>query len=293
MPPAVTFTVMPTGGAVLMQFPGYPPYVPVLPSGVTTLSIQRAVSGSTGLSAFTQVYSGLPLAAFLDVNDGEVTSSLPLDASKSYVWQVGDDTGATQFGPFQPVNTVETLPDQLSQILIRLLQGFVSTVALPAGFVRLQLTTEMPQGGWQAMPYIVVNLDLIQQWDVGIGEDVNYPAKLDRLNWTLWSNAKRIWRVSVLSADANERDFWRDSLLSAFRVIKAVPFAAIGYDVSHRYQAASYTEVDQAAGIAPGFYGADLMFEITGVFPTTVVTNYQIIESITATANVMLTVTVP
>jgi hypothetical protein len=191
---------------------------------------------------------------------------------------VADDFGTTQVGPLVPSGKVTTRPDALSQLLIRLLQGGVNNLVLPEGIKRTQVTTQMPQGGWQALPFVVVNLDLIQQTEVQIGEDVPNPDLKN--NWTLWSNAKRIWRVSVFAQDAQERDFYRDSLLGIFRVLKATVFAPIGYDVSHSYQAASYTDAKEWEGHTPGFYGADLMLEIDGLFLTSVLYNYGIIEEI-------------
>jgi hypothetical protein len=84
----------------------------------------------------------------------------------------------------------------------------------------------------------------------------------------------------VFCQDAQERDFYRDSLLNIFRVLKATVFTPIGYNVSHSYQAASYTDAKEWEGHAPGFYGADLMLEIDGVFNTTVLFNYGVIKEI-------------
>jgi hypothetical protein len=179
-----------------------------------------------------------------------------------------------------PSSSFISEPDQLTQILLRLLQGAINSMTLPAGIKRPVLTIKMPTNGWQAMPFIVVNLDLIQQTEVEIGEDVPQPTN-DNV-WTLFANAKRCWRVTIMSQDAEERDFYRDTLLAVFRVLKATAFGPLGQNVTHTFQAASYSSAEEYQGVTPGFYGADLLFEIDGLFPTAVLTNYLPIKNVEA-----------
>lgn len=136
----------------------------------------------------------------------------------------------------------------------------------------------MPQNGWLAMPFIVVNLDIIQQTETQIGGDVENPDN-DNV-WTLFANAKRVWRICVICQDAEERDFFRDTLLGVFRVLKATALQPMGMDVSHSFQAVSYTSALEFEGRIPGFYAADLMLEIDGPLPAVVTTNYPVIEEI-------------
>jgi len=252
------------------------------PSGVTAMTIARAVSGASGLTPFVQVYSGAVLPQFIDVGDGLPT---PLVSTEQYVWAVSDSRGTTQSDPVMPACTMTTLPDQLSQITLRLFQGFVNSAPLFPGVPRPLLSTQMPQNGFQAMPFIVMNLDLIQQSEVQIGEDVSNPDLNN--DWTLYANAKRMWRMTVLSQSADERDWWRDSLLAAWRAMIPTAFQPLGLNVSHSFQANSYTETAEYEGKAPGFYGADLMLELDGVFPVAVLTGYGLIETIVATAELL------
>ena len=263
-------TVVPTGGAVMLQMPGY--LVP--PSGVTSMVISRAVSGVSGIGVWTQIYSGAPQPFYVDAGD---SLPAPLTANSAYVWQVADSTGVTMTDSVLPSSSIISTPDYLTNLLIRLLQGGIDNLTLPTGIKKTQITTQMPQGGWQALPFVVVNLDLIQQTEVQIGEDVvNLVPGND---WTIWSNAKRIWRVSVFSKDVQERDFYRDSLLTIFRVLRAVVFAPIGMNVTHSFQASSGTDAKEWEGHTPGFYFADLMMELDGLFSATVLTNYGNIAS--------------
>lgn len=275
--PTVNLSAVPTGGAIMLDLPDY--VSP--PSGVTDITISIATSGSSGLSAFTGVYSGPPIPKYLDVGD---IYPGPLNPTAQYVYQVQDSRGTTQAGPITPAWAIATLPDQLSQIFIRLLQGAVNSMPYPVnlqaplgttGTQRPQVTTQMPANGLQAMPFIVVNLDLVQQHEVAIGEDVAIPNTDN--NWTLFAMAKRLWRVTVMCQSADERDFLRDSLMSAFRAFKAYAFSPLGYNVRHSFQANSYTDVHEWEGHSPGFYGADIMLEIDGVFPVTILTDYGLI----------------
>lgn len=273
--PEVEVYAIPTGGVVRLSMPGY--LVPA--SGVTCMLVSRAVSGATGLGAFTPIYSGGVVPVFLDVGDG---LPAPLDPATNYVWQVSDATGTTQTQAVVPASTIETIPDQLTQVLIRSLQGSLNAATIPQGIPLPTVMTQMPQGGWPAPPYITVNLELIQQREVAIGEDVPNPDQNN--NWTMYANAKRVWRVTVFCRLAEERDFFRDYLLIVFRVLKATAFGPIGLDVHHSFQAVSYTDAEEYSAHTPGFYGADLMFEIDGVFPTVVLTGYGIIAQVDFTA---------
>ena len=275
-PPSLTAMVIPTGGAVLLQLPSSFVTVP----NPQSLTIRRSVQGS---GVWTVIYQGAPVGVFLDVGDG---MAAPLDAATSYLWQVTDSGGTATVGPLIPASSLINTPDQLTQILIRALQGAVNSMTLPPGVQRPLITIKMPTNGWQAMPFIVVNVDLIQQTEVEIGEDVVNPTADN--NWTLFANAKRVWRVTIMSQDVDERDFYRDSLLAVFRVLKATAFGPIGLDVSHTIQATSYSSAQEWDGVAPGFYGADLMLEIDGVFPAAVLTSYPVIQQITSTPTWLL-----
>ena len=262
---SATAMAVPTGGAVLLQFPGYfPP-----PLAATTLTIRRAVVDS---GDWVTIYQGPPIGVFLDVGD---SLPAPLDGATAYVWQVSDGTGSVAVGPITPASSFVNEPDQLTQVLIRALQGAINTLVLPPGVQPAQVTLKMPMNGWQAMPFIVVNLDLIQQTDTQIGED--FPSPNPANVWTLFANAKRVWRVTVISQAAEERDFYRDSLLAAFRILRATAFSPLGFDVSHTFSASSYSSSAEWEGLTPGFYGADLMLEVNGIFPAAVLTNYPVI----------------
>lgn len=166
----------------------------------------------------------------------------------------------------------------MTALLIRLLQCALANLTLPPGVQPVVVTTRMPANGWQAMPFITVLLHIIRQTEVEIGEDVPNPQPDN--TWTLWVDAQRIWRITIMSPAAEERDFYRDTLLAVFRILAATVFSPLGYNVAHAFQAQSFTSAEEWDGHIPGFYGADLTFEINGIFPTTITTDYPVVKAV-------------
>ena len=276
----MVLSALPTGGAVLLAFYGAETGKFAPPSGVTSMTISRSFGTPT---VFTPIYTGPPVPYWVDVGDGASTSSDVLSATTSYEWQAEDSTGTTQVGPVTPSSAILTVPDGLTQLLIRLLQAAVNNAPLPAGVVvaPAQVTTKMPSNGWQALPLIVVNLELFQQRDTAVGQDVIHP--LPNNQWTLPGWVRRMWRISVLSQNADERDFYRDTLMIAFRALKGTLFSVIGQNIRHDFQANSGTTGDEWIGQGPTFYWADVMVTLEGVFDVTVLTGYGLIEQINTT----------
>ena len=278
--PPIVLNPLPVGGTALLAFYGADVGQFTPPSGITSMTLSRAVSGTMGLGAFVQLYAGPPMPFWVDVGDGSSTSSQPLDTVSEYVWQATDANGVTQIGPAVLGNSIVTTPDAFTQLLIRLLQAALDNAPRPSGVTvqPAQVTTKMPSGGWPATPFVVINLDLFQQNDTAIGQDVVAPTQ-DNM-WTLPGWAKRVWRISVFSQNADERDFYRDTLLIAFRALKATLFSQIGQNIRHSWQASSGTTSDEWIGQGPGFYWADVMYDLEGVFDVVIATGFGLIEQI-------------
>lgn len=269
---SITPSVVPTGGAIILDFTLDSEITPKSP-----MTLSRAISTDGTLSAFTQLYTGNALQLFIDVGD---SLPKPLAPGTSYVYRVTDATGALeQTEPLLPTGSILIDPDGLTSLLIRLLQAGVSNMTLWPGIKLATVSNAMPITGFPTLPFVVVNLDLIQQENVPIGQNTEQP---DGSNiWTVASYAKRIWRVSVLSTTAAERDFYRDGLIAIFQSLLGSVFSALGSNMSHRFQAASGQTSDEYQGKSPGFYFADVMMEVLGVFNTTIQTSFGLIETIT------------
>lgn len=268
--PRVNPTIIPFGGAIGLAMPDY-----VVPT-VSGMILNRAVSGVSGLTGWTQLYSGAPLPYWLDPGD---MLPAPLGSGTAYVYQVIDPNGTTQTAPIIPAAGISSFSDQFGPLFIRLLQAAVNSVTLPPGIKPVQITTQMPVGGWQALPFVVVNLDLVQQEDTGVGQDVPNPGQDNVWPYSLF--AKRVYRVTVLSASAGERDFYRDYLLATFQVLRSYVFVPLGLTMRQTFQAASGTDAKEWEGKIPGFYYADLLLDIEGVYDVLITSNYGLIETIT------------
>lgn len=280
--PTILGQVIPTGGAVMLT----------LTTAISgSISLQRAVSGSSGLGPWTTLYSGAPYANVLQpdglpfetpyIDTGDQLPS-PLIPSSLYVYSLTDANGSVQTPPIQPAVQLNLQPEPLTPILMRLLQAGINSLTPPAfnigGGKIPQVLYDMPLAGFPPMPFITVNLDLLQQEEIPIGQNVSNPNNQDV--WTLTGFAKFIYRISVLSNNSQERDFYRDAVIGIFNVILGSVLAPLGKNIRHRYQAACGQVVKDSTLQIPGFYYADVMLEFEGTWNITVTSTYGLIETI-------------
>lgn len=266
----ITAYVIPTGGAVGLQLTG---------TGGWTLS--RAVSGDTGLSTFTQIGSGtFPVSGqifFLDVGEGMPG---PLSPTGTYVYEFTDDAGTVQSPGLVPVLSVDIQQDGLTAAIQRLLQGFINSLKIPGKAPRPQVLHAMPLQGFPPLPIIVVYPELGQQAEVPIGKDVENTDATG--TWVNSELADRVYRISILAANAIDREFYRDAVIAFFKVGLSYFLSQIGQDVRQRWQAANYQVTGDNQSLSPGFYGCDISLEITGVYNISVTTTYGLISTIIA-----------
>lgn len=291
MPPEITAYGIPTGGVITLAISG-------AVSGVATL--ERAVSGQS----FATIYSGSPVSFYIDIGDGLPS---PLSSGSAYVYRYTDNTGSGLSAYITPASVLVQQQEPLTQILIRLLQGAFGDLTPPPGIRPVQVLQQMPLGGNIPMPFLVVNLDVIQQSAVPIGQSV---APLSALvtgggtgsGYTLTGFAKRTFRISVLSDNGVERDFYRDNLIGVLEAIYAPILQPLGLDVSHKWMASSGQIAQDRQGKSPGFYFADVLLDFEGTLNVVVMPIYgtiaQITTSVTSsmsgtTGTVTDTITVP
>lgn len=166
----------------------------------------------------------------------------------------------------------------MNALLMRLIQAALDNLVLPAGIQPAVAMIRMPVNGWPAMPFININLEHIQQTETEIGGDFENPTANNI--WTLFVMARRTWRLTVTTPSAEERDFYRDTLLAVLRILDATVFSAIGLNVTHSVQAASFPVARERDGQVPGFYCADILLQTDGTFTTSVTTDYPVILGI-------------
>jgi hypothetical protein len=284
--PTLNAFLVPTGGAVRLE----------LTTAVSgAISLGRAVSGVSGLGPFTTLYSGVPLrndgltAFYVDVGD---FAPAPLDPTLQYVYQLQDVNGVALTPPTQPVAGVNIEQDELTWIMFRLLKAGLSNLSLPAGIQPIKdVVQAMPLGDLPPTPIVVANPEMIQQADQQIGADTEVVASDN--TFTRSELARRVFRVSVISQNAVERDFYRDAIIAIFKVALTYVLQPLGNDVRHSWQAESYQVSDEQKSFVPGFYGCDLLLEITGIYNIAITTTYGLIQTITTTASGSLDPTLP
>jgi hypothetical protein len=274
MPEINNITAIPTGGAIGMEL--------VTAAGNWTLSRAISVSGSPG--AFVEISSGTQAASgklyHLDTGDGLPTALPP---TNFYIYQLTDTQGSVQSVPVEPVSSVEILQSNLDQTMIRLMQGGIDSMQLPEGIGRAKVSHAMPLTGFPPLPFLVVYEELLQQEEVPIGGDISNPDPVTGIA-TFSNFARRLYRVTVLSQNPQERKFYRDAVIAFFKVWLATFFSAIGSDLRQKFIATSYQVSGDTINKSPGFFGCDIALEITGTLNVAVVTTYGIINEIIMTA---------
>lgn len=267
----IVANVLPTGGVIAFQ-------ISAGASGDWTLA--RATSGQAGLSPWTVIASGTNDApgdfVAVDIGDGLPSPLLP---TTGYSYLYTDPSGTAQTPVLTPVASVDLQQDDMTRIIIRLLQGMFNALTLPPGINRPKVGHAMPLVGLPPMPFVVVYPELIQQGEVPIGVDVIQP---DQQN--VWENheiARRVYRVTVFTRNDVEREFLRDAILACFRGSLAYFLSLVGQDLTQRWQAACYQKADEGKQMLPGFYGCDILLEFSGVYSIAFTTSYGVINEIT------------
>jgi hypothetical protein len=285
--------VVPTGGVVTLTMPWY---LENLAASGAAMTIARAVSGTSGLSTFSTVYSGIPTPFYVDAGDGPYASGAaagnqgagPLQPSLGYAYRVTDVSGTTQVGPYYPTPAIVSKQDGMTDLFIRLLQAGISNATYPAGLGATRVTSEMPTRGFPALPFIVVNLDLLQMADTQIGQNAVNPN--NNSQWSVPVFVEWTWRVSIFTGNARERDFLRDMLLGIWTSLLSSVFMRMGMDMEHSFQALSHQQAEDIRGTLPGFYAAEALFTIKGAFNTVIMTGLGYNEHILFTGGLNETI---
>jgi hypothetical protein len=271
--PQLTAYVIPSGGVISLTING-------AVSGAALL--ERAVSGQ----AFSPLYSGSAQALYIDAGD---FLPAPLDPTKFYQYRYTDITGTTTTPFIQPASTLAVQPEPIIELLIRLIQGGINSLTLPVGIKKAEVTQAMPLGGSINMPLVVINNDLTQQGAVPIGQSVAPTPAIDTPDgsipgFTFVGFAKRTFRVSVLSANAIERNFYSDLIVGIFESSYQYILQPLGMDVTHSWQVSRGQVATDRLGKAPGFYYSDAVLSFEGTLNVTFMPTYGIITKITTTA---------
>ena len=270
--PEVTAYSLPSGGVISLAISG-------AVSGSATL--ERAVSGQ----AFVTISSGSALQLFLDA--GELLPA-PLDPTLFYQYRYTDSNGVTVTPFIQPASCLTVQPEPIIEILLRIIQGAINSLTLPTGIKRAEVTQAMPLGGSIPIPLVVINNDLTQQAAIPIGQSVSALNTLQdddapNSGFTITGFARRIYRVSVLSQNAPERNFYSDLLSGVFETIYTNVLQPLGIDVMHSWQVSRGQVAVDRMGKLPGFYYADAVWTFEGTLNVLITPDYGLISKISVT----------
>lgn len=271
--PSITTEILPTGGVVALSLSSADQVGPWV--------LTRSIVGST-LPAVT-VYSGPPLSPkqspswpmdWIDAGDG---TTLPLSPAASYTWTFTTAAGTVTTASVQPACMITVQPDQIEEIIVKMLQAGIESLRVPEGFQnKPKIFHAMPLTGQPALPLISINESLIQQEHIGIGDSTNPDVQNNAYNVS--AIVSRRFSITVMCTSVEERKFYRDSIISIFRVMAGPALSKLGTNVTHRFQAANSQVVSRDQ--SPGFFYSDIMIDLSGMFGVSVVTAFGTVAAI-------------
>lgn len=270
MPPVAHIKVVPTGGTIVLNI--------TLSTGLdvnaTNITIVR---NNITASTSTTIYTGVYTPVFLD--DGEKLPNY-LDFATTYSYTVTDPGGTVVTRELIPAAQLVVTQSYLDKLLFRLFSAGINALVIPAnllpptGRTKIRVLQAMPSNGSDILPLVVMNLDLEQQEAIQIGHDVN--SSWTNL-WTIPSVVFRRYSISVLTETSEERDYYKDACVGILYTMMQ-GLIEIGQDLSYKYQVAQsqVAEGDKS----PGFFEAEVMLDIQGIFNVSVRTDYPVTETI-------------
>ena len=281
--PSIYYELVPCGGVVSLQLQS---------STVSGWSLTRYVDQGGTLVSGTSLLlpdptpapagsTYIPYINYIDIGEG---LNAPLNQSLAYAYTFTVVSGGTDVSITTPAISVgATLTinqDDLTQIFIRVMQAGLNALIVPNNFKRKpSVFHAMPVAGQPTLPFVAISQVTMQQVQVPIGQNVmsNYQSNL----LSITDLTKRRYSIAIMTTTAEEREFYRDAVISIFKTILGPLLESIGQNVSHDFMVDT-GQVTQDRD-APGFYYCECLVEITGTFNVTVSTNYGFIADIDPT----------
>ena len=274
MPSNVSYFVSPTGGCIVLNIQ----YAESLNVYTTQISIDRYAGSLT--STATNLYSGVAQLVYVDAGD---SSPNYLDFSTPYYYKITDPLGTYTTGAITPSSQLNVVESYLDKLIFRLFSAGINAIVIPEGYNKIRVLEAMPLTfGSEAtkFPFIVMNLDLEQQEETQIGQAV--PSPTSSQYWTMPIVVYRRYSVSILSQNAEERNFYKDACKSVLYAAE-ITLNQIGDAVSYSFQVAQ-SQVS-SGDKDPGFYLAEFMLDISGIYNVAMVSPIQFINTIQSNAS--------
>jgi hypothetical protein len=273
--PRIKWQVLPTGGIVVLNLAST-----ALPS---SWNLTRYVVDGSTLTDPVQLWDGGSdaIPVYIDLGDGG-TQNVPLSPLSLYSYEFSTSTGSVSTETLCVSGTIVLEPDHMTKVMARAMQAGLAALSLPTQFTqRPSFSYAMPVSTPLRFPIVVMNLDLLQQQQIPIGQGI--PAEIVNGLYNVPAQALRRYVLRVYTTNVDERDFYRDAIIGIFSSILVPLFQQIGQDVNHSYQAANGQIVGDQ--MQPGAFYAEIALQFSGLYNVGVSPYFPLIEHITSTVS--------
>lgn len=266
--PSITWQTLPTGGIVVLDLASAGP----ASSWVLTRYVYNSgvlVSPTVLLKAPSnqEIY-------FIDLGDGTNT---PLNPANLYVYEFSTSEGQVRTDPITVSGTIILQPDHLTAIMVRALQAGLQSLVVPGSFAqRPTFSFAMPITTQMRFPMILLNLDLLQQEEIPIGQGVIHPVAGQSM-YNVPAMALRRYIARLYTTTVEERDFYRDAIIGIFNTILTPLFQKVGVNTNHSFQASNGQIVGDQ--MQPGAFYAEVAMQFSGLYNVAVSTHFPLIGS--------------
>lgn len=268
--PSIGWHVLPTGGIVVLDLDST--------GDPSSWVLTRSVVGVSGLTDAATLVSGSAeaLPVFIDLGDGG-QQNVPLDPTSIYRYEFATTKGVVTTDTISVSGTIILERDYMSRVLARSMQAGLASLVLPSGFSqRPSFSYSMPITTQIRFPMILINLELLQQHEIPIGQGIAGDEYHNTYNTP--SVAMRRYIVRIYATTVDERDFYQDAVIAIFNTILSPLFQRIGQDVNHSFQAANGQIVGDQ--MQPGAFYSEIALQFTGLYNVGVSTYFPLIEVI-------------
>lgn len=266
--PMITWEVVPTGGIIVLNLASAAP--------AATWVLTRYVNNGGALSNPTVLMSAPSEVQNLFIDLGDQTN-VPLNPLNLYAYKFATGLGQVVTDPITVSGSIILEPDHLTSIMVRTMQAGLQSLVLPSQFAqRPTFSFAMPITTQMRFPMILLNLELLQQREIPIGQG----NALDMVHntYNVPAIALRRYVARVFTTNVDERDFYRDAVIGIFYSILAPLLQKIGTNTNHSFQAANGQIVGES--MQPGAFYSEIAMQFSGLYNVAVSTYFPVIEHI-------------
>ncbi len=261
--PTLDVFPIPAGGSVLL--------FPTSSASSITITRQNVTTGN-----IDTVYEGAYNEELRVIDMGDEQNVIaPLSQDSTYIYTITDANGTYSAPAISPITSITVQEDEFSRIFLNLFGASLRTLVQPKGYKKPTILYDMPVTGLPPLPAIHLIQDYVQSQEIPIGQNAYNPDINNQL--TLPTIVDRHFLVTILTTSAEEREYYRNAVISIFLSLMNNPIQQIGNNVRHSFDSSS-TQI-MRDGQRPGFFHADVGLSFSGIFNATIITNFSLIES--------------